>query len=72
MGINVNASPITQVANTTAVGGVGIFGDGCDALAFTHRTPTASSFRACNPRPPERRRPRALGSTVRHGHLVPV
>jgi hypothetical protein len=35
--LNVNASPITQVATTTAVGGVGIFGDGGDALAFTNQ-----------------------------------
>jgi len=40
--INVNASPITQVATTTAVGGVGIFGDGGDALAFTNQD--ADSF----------------------------
>jgi hypothetical protein len=35
--INVNASPIIQVANTVATGGVGIFGDGGDALAFTNQ-----------------------------------
>jgi hypothetical protein len=35
--LNVNASPITQVADTTAVGGLGLFGDGGDALAFTHQ-----------------------------------
>jgi hypothetical protein len=35
--LNVNASPITQAANTTAVGGPGIFGDGGDALAFTNQ-----------------------------------
>ena len=35
--INVNASPITQVADTTAVGGLGLFGDGGDALAFTNQ-----------------------------------
>jgi len=33
--LNVNASPITQVADTTAVGGLGLFGNGGDALAFT-------------------------------------
>ena len=35
--INVNASPITQVATTTAVGGLGLFGEGGDALAFTNQ-----------------------------------
>jgi hypothetical protein len=35
--LNVNASPITQVADTTAVGGLGLFGDGGDALAFTNQ-----------------------------------
>jgi len=35
--LNVNASPITQAAQTTAVGGAGIFGDGGDALAFTNQ-----------------------------------
>ncbi|EIM26583.1 hypothetical protein [Microvirga lotononidis] len=34
--LTVNASPITQVADTTAVGGHGLFcGDGGDALGFT-------------------------------------
>ena len=37
MHINVNASPITQVATTTAVGGLGLFGEGGDALAFTNQ-----------------------------------
>ena len=35
--LNLNASRITQVADTTAVGGLGLFGDGGDALAFTHQ-----------------------------------
>lgn len=35
--MNVNASPITQVADTTAVGGLGLFGHGGDALAFTNQ-----------------------------------
>ena len=37
MDINVNASPITQVATTTAIGGVGVLGNGGDALAFTNQ-----------------------------------
>ena len=40
--LNVNASPITQVADTTAVGGLGLFGEGGDALAFTNQD--ADSF----------------------------
>ena len=35
--LNVNASPILQVAETTAVGGPGILGDGGDAFAFTNQ-----------------------------------
>ena len=37
MDLNVNASPITQVATTTAVGGPGFLGEGGDALAFTNQ-----------------------------------
>ena len=32
-----NASPITQVAKTTALGGPGILGEGGDAFAFTNQ-----------------------------------
>jgi hypothetical protein len=34
---NVNASPITQVATTVANGGLGLFGDGGDAVAVTNQ-----------------------------------
>ena len=44
MDINVNASPITQVANTTAVGGVGVFGDGGDAVAATNQNADSTTF----------------------------
>jgi hypothetical protein len=44
MDINVNASPITQVATTTAVGGVGIFGDGGDAVAATNQSAESSNI----------------------------
>ena len=37
MDLNVNASPITQVATTTAVGGPGILGNGGDAVAVTNQ-----------------------------------
>jgi hypothetical protein len=43
MDLNVNASPITQVASTTAVGGPGIFGDGGDAIAVTHQDADSSN-----------------------------
>ena len=44
MDINVNASPITQVATTTAVGGPGIFGDGGDAVAVTNQSADSSNI----------------------------
>ena len=44
MDINVNASPITQVATTTAVGGPGIFGDGGDATAVTSQHADSSNI----------------------------
>ena len=37
MDLNVNASPITQVATTTAVGGPGVLGSGGDAIAVTNQ-----------------------------------
>jgi hypothetical protein len=42
--LNVNASPITQVADTTAVGGPGIFGHGGDAFALTHQDADMFNF----------------------------
>ena len=44
MDLNVNASPITQVATTTAVGGPGIFGDGGDAVAVTNQSADSSNI----------------------------
>ncbi|MGO4523637.1 hypothetical protein AB4097_02100 [Microvirga sp. 2MCAF35] len=43
MNINVNASPITQVATTTAIGGPGLFGDGGDATAVTNQHADSSN-----------------------------
>ena len=37
MDLNVNASPITQAAATTAVGGPGVLGSGGDAIAVTNQ-----------------------------------
>ena len=42
--LNVNASPITQVATTTAIGGPGLFGDGGDAFALTHQDADLFNF----------------------------
>ena len=44
MDINVNASPITQVATTTAVGGLGLFGNGGDATAATNQDAHSSNI----------------------------
>lgn len=43
MDLNVNASPITQVANTTAVGGAGVLGQGGDAIAVTNQDADSST-----------------------------
>ena len=44
MDLNVNASPITQVATTTAIGGPGLFGDGGDAFALTNQDADLFNF----------------------------
>src|SRR5690349_4309648 len=45
--LNVNASPITQAAHTTAVGGPGLFcGDGGDAVAVTYQDADLFNFQS--------------------------
>ncbi|MGO4524188.1 hypothetical protein AB4097_04915 [Microvirga sp. 2MCAF35] len=46
MSLNVNASPITQVATTVAEGGAGIAGHGGDATAVTNQSAESVNYQS--------------------------
>ncbi|MBA1157615.1 hypothetical protein [Microvirga mediterraneensis] len=48
MSLNVNASPITQVASTVAEGGAGLGGHGGDATAVTNQSAESLNYQSMN------------------------